>query len=72
LGNDPLLIFWYVADQPCIACDPEFAITNIDQAFWKAPGKRYIFGARISGGHIEPVMPHFAEYDGADVLIAAQ
>jgi hypothetical protein len=72
MGNDPLLIFWYVPDQPCIACDVDFAISNIDQAFWKAPGKRYLFGARIHNGIIEPVMSHFAEYDGADTLTAAQ
>lgn len=72
MGNDPFLVFWYVADQPCIACDAEFAISNIDQAFWKAPGKRYVFGARVRDGRIEPVMSHFAEYDGADTLTAAR
>lgn len=72
LSRDPFLVFWYVADQPCIACDTEFGISNIDQAFWKAPGKRYLFGASIRDGLVEPVMSHFAEYDGADTLIAAQ
>lgn len=72
IGNDPLLVFWYVADQPCIACDAEFAISNVDRAFWKAPGKRYVFGARIRDGVIEPVVSHFAEYDGADTLTAVQ
>lgn len=71
MGNDPLLVFWYVFDQPCIACDAKFAISNIDHAFWKAPGKRYVFGAHVRDGLIEPVMSHFAEYDGADTLTAA-
>lgn len=45
MSEDPFLVFWYVRSQPCIACDMEFVISNIDQAFWKAPGNRYVFGA---------------------------
>jgi len=66
------VIFLYFADQPCIACETKFAITNFDQAFWKAPGKRYVFGASVRDGLIEPIMSHFAEYDGGDTITAAQ
>jgi|APAra7269096870_1048528.scaffolds.fasta_scaffold08991_1 hypothetical protein len=72
MGGDPFLVFLYVADQPCIVCDMKFAISNIDQAFWKAPGKRYVFGASLRNGVIEPVMPHFAEYDQTGILTVAQ
>lgn len=73
LGGDPLWVFWYVDNEPGIACDRIFAIQNLDQAFWKAPGKRYIVGAVMNGNDvIEPVREHFAEYDGADTLIVAQ
>ena len=71
LGSDPIMVFWYVADQPCIACDANFAMANIDQAFWKAPGLRYVFGASIRGGLVVPLMAHFAEYGGADDLTVA-
>jgi hypothetical protein len=72
LRNDAFLVFWFSPNQPCIACDFEFAISNIEQAYWKAPGKRYVFGASINHGNIEPVFDHFAEYDGADTIIASQ
>lgn len=72
LGNDPLLVFLYHPEQPCIACDMEFAISNFGQAFWNAPGKRYMFGASVRDGLIEPIMPHFAEYDGGDMLNVAR
>jgi hypothetical protein len=72
LGGDPYLVFWFAPDEACIACKSDFAITNIDQAFWKAPGIRYLFGASFDQGAFCPAFNHFAEYDGADSLVAAR
>jgi hypothetical protein len=72
IGGDPYLAFWYEPDEPCVACESAFAFSNFDQAFWKAPGRRYVFGGSIRDGTFEPNFIHFAEYDGADILVAAQ
>lgn len=69
---DPYLIFLFSANEPCIACKSEFAITNIDYAFWGAPGKRYIFGANKCNEEIIPNFNHFAEYDGSCTLTVVQ
>lgn len=70
LGTDQYLIFLYGRKEPCIACELKFGIANIDYAFSGAPGVRYMFGATTNGKSICPVPGHFAEYDGADRLIA--
>ena len=72
IGRDPYLVFMYAPDEPCLACESAFAFANIDQAFWKAPGKRYMFGRSIHDGIFEPNFAHFAEYDGADTFVAAE
>lgn len=71
MGRDQCLAFWYSQNEACIACESVFALSNLDHAFWKAPGKRYLFGGSIIDGKFEPIFCHFAEYDGADTLIAA-
>jgi hypothetical protein len=71
LGRDPYLVLWFAPNEACIACEADFAVINLDQAFWKAPGTRYIFGASFHQGTLRPVYEHFAEYDGADSLMAS-
>lgn len=71
MGGHSHLVFFYSDDQPCIACEIEFGMANIDQAFWSAPGKRYVFGATLEAGRILPAASHFAEFDGADTLMAS-
>jgi hypothetical protein len=51
-----------------LACRSEFAATHLDEAFWKAPGRRYLFGASMVGDQIKPNFQHIAEYNGADRL----
>lgn len=70
MGGHSRLVFFYVDDQPCMACEIEFGIANIDQAFWHAPGKRYVFGADLDAGFVRPAAAHFAEYDGGASLVA--
>lgn len=65
------IVFWYSPLSACLACDSEFAVCNIEQAFWKAPGKRYIFGANVHDGLLRPEFEKFGEYDGADLLRAS-
>lgn len=69
---DPFVIFWYGCHEPGIACRAASAIDRIDEAFWGAPGKRYLFGGEVRGASITPVLAHFAEYDGASVIIAVE
>ncbi|CAJ0705284.1 hypothetical protein LMG19089_03801 [Ralstonia edaphis] len=71
MGGHSHLIFFYADNQACIACEIEFGMANIDQAFWGAPGKRYVFGATLEAGRILPAASHFAEYDGAGTLVAS-
>lgn len=73
LEHGGYVVFWYSARELCIACDADFAAVNIDSAFWKAPGKRYIFrGEFSSAGEFLPKFERFAEYDGAEEIIAAR
>lgn len=74
VGADPLVVLWYVGHEPCIAADPAFALANLDEAFWGAPGKRYMFGASLdkASNLVRPIFQHFAEYNGTDTLVAAQ
>ncbi|WP_144409977.1 hypothetical protein [Cupriavidus basilensis] len=67
--KDSHVVFWFSFGEPCIACETKFSISNVDQAFWKAPGRRYIFGLNIIGSEFFPEYSHFAEYDGANDLI---
>ncbi|MET3444714.1 hypothetical protein [Ralstonia sp. 1138] len=71
MGGHSHLVFFYADNQPCIACDVEFGMANIDEAFWGAPGKRYVFGATLEAGRILPAASHFAEFDGAGTLVAS-
>lgn len=72
LGRHPYLVFWFAPNEDCIACESEFAIVNIDHAFWKAPGTRYLFGASFDNEVLRPTFSNFAEYDGSDSLVAAR
>jgi hypothetical protein len=71
LGGDPYWVFWYSSEEPGIACEKAFAASHLSEAFWTAPGKRYVFGAAMQDGKLVPSFGHFAEYDGTDALIAA-
>ena len=71
IGKDRFVIMLFAADQPCIICNANFAISNIDHLFWGAPGKRYVFGASVRGEIVEPAFDHFAEYDHAGSLTVA-
>lgn len=71
MGGHSHIVFFYADNQPCLACGTEFGLANIDQAFWGAPGKRYIFGAQLEAGRILPAASPFAEYDGAGTLVAS-
>ncbi|WP_141639885.1 hypothetical protein [Cupriavidus basilensis] len=69
INNDSYVVFWFSFGEPCIACETQFAMYNVDHAFWKAPGRRYLFGLNIRDGEFIPEYSHFAEYDGANELI---
>ena len=71
LRDDPYLVFWYGPNEPCIACLSRFAVVNIETAFWRAPGRRYLFGASMYNNSLNPHFSGFAEYDGGDILRAA-
>lgn len=68
--KDSHIVFWYMRGQPGLVCKKEFAIGNIDVAYWKAPGKRFMFGARIVGGKFDFIFDDFLIYSGADNISA--
>lgn len=72
LGLHSHLAFWYNRENIAVACPIDFAFRNIDTAFWKAPGRRYMFGVDISGDVFIENFDHFAEYDGADTITVAE
>lgn len=71
IGQDSHVVFLFEPEEPSIVCEADFAFDNLDAAFWKAPGTRYMFGASIELGGVTPRPAHWASYDGADTLRAA-
>ena len=67
--DDTHLIFLFDPGEPCIACDLQSGILMVDQVFWKAPGRRFIFGAKLDGT-LQPEFNHIAEYNGSNLLVA--
>ncbi|MDR5818792.1 hypothetical protein QCE62_34770 [Caballeronia sp. LZ033] len=70
VGRDSHIVFWYVRGQPGLICDKEFAIKNVDVAYWKAPGKRFMFGATFVEGKFKLSFDDFLIYSGADKISA--
>ncbi|UOF16275.1 hypothetical protein IEQ11_06405 [Lysobacter capsici] len=68
LELNQLIIFLFGKNDPCLACGLKFGIENIDYAYWKAPGKRYFFGANFDQDRIFPELDSLNEYDGSDTL----
>jgi hypothetical protein len=71
IGHDPYVAFWYSGREPSLICEAEFAFSNLDTAFWMAPGRRFLFGLTRTDNRWEPRFGHFAEYDGADLLVGS-
>lgn len=70
IGGDSHIVFWYVRGQPGLICDKEFAIKNVDVAYWRAPGKRVMFGATFVDGKFKLSFDDFLIYSGADKISA--
>lgn len=47
-------------------------LDNFDIIFWKAPGPRYLFGAKVEDGTVSPDVEAVLEYDGSDCLIGGR
>ncbi len=69
LSGDSHLVFLYGEGESPVACEVEFAISNIDVAFWKAPGVRFMFGGHMSDGGFVPNLKHLIQYDGKDGVV---
>jgi hypothetical protein len=68
MGQNECVVFWFAPGQPCIACSSHFAMSRIDEAYWKAPGRRYMFAGSFSGEIFSPIFENFAEYDGSETV----
>lgn len=71
VGEAPYIVFWYSSYEPGVACERSFAVSHLNEAFWMAPGKRYVFGAHMLEKELIPSYDRFAEYDGMNTLVAA-
>ncbi|ELY4003379.1 hypothetical protein ACI09V_003904 [Cronobacter dublinensis] len=69
ITHSDYIAFWYSEDQPCIICETEFALTNIDSAYWKAPGWNYMFGCAVKEGDIIADYNEILCCDCADTLV---
>ncbi len=67
-GDSHLIYLYGIGDCP-VVCPIEFGIKNVDVAFWKAPGNRFMFGARKVEGEFLPSLTHLIQFDGEDGLI---
>ncbi|MFC5742470.1 hypothetical protein [Dyella tabacisoli] len=68
IGADPYIGFLYSPDEPCIVCEFNFAMANMDTAFWRAPGRRYIFGCSFVNDELITYFSHFAEYSESKLI----
>ncbi|ELQ6223025.1 hypothetical protein ACM92K_003338 [Cronobacter turicensis] len=62
------IAFWYSEDRPCIICDKDFGLVNIDSAYWGVPGWNYMFGCVIVNGVITANYNEILCYDSANTL----
>ncbi|ELQ6018340.1 hypothetical protein SM104_002997 [Cronobacter sakazakii] len=67
--NTKHVAFWYSEDQPCIICNKEFGLQNIDSAYWGVPGWNYMFGCMIVNGVITANYNEILCYDSASILV---
>ncbi len=67
-GRQPYLIAFFSEGQPGLAVATTEALRYLDEIFWKAPGGRFMFGARRHDGQWLPRFEDFLEYDGADTV----
>ncbi|WP_345140102.1 hypothetical protein [Flavobacterium ginsengiterrae] len=70
IGRNSHIVFWYKSGQPSLMCKKEFALQNIDTAYWKTPGKRFMFGANIINGRVNLSFGDLLIYDGNDIINA--
>ena len=63
------IAFWYSQKQPCVICSADFALKNIDTAYWGIPGWNYMFWCSQNNGVIVPNYKNILCYDSADQLV---
>ena len=68
IGQSEKLFFFYNDTKPCLACELEFGLKNIDQAYWKAPGPRYMFCGNIIEGEVQEDFERLLMIDGVETL----
>ncbi|ELY2798507.1 hypothetical protein SNN58_003327 [Cronobacter dublinensis] len=69
INHSEYIAFWYSEDQPCVVCEREFALANIDSAYWGVPGWNYMFGCSVKEGKIIADYNEILCYDSADTLV---
>ncbi len=67
--EDEYMAFWYSQKQPCVVCSTDFALENIDAAYWGAPGWNYMFLCSVNNGVVVPNYKKILCYDSANELI---
>ncbi|MFE7030824.1 hypothetical protein ACFU9Y_10990 [Streptomyces sp. NPDC057621] len=69
-GRHEFVFVMYSWREPGLVCRTVDALKDIDYLYSSAPGPRYFCGADVVDGVPRPVYGDFAEYDGADEVIA--
>ncbi|QNP47829.1 hypothetical protein [Diaphorobacter aerolatus] len=71
LGRSPLVLLFFSPDEPCLACEPKFAIEHIREFEFQGSFRRQLFGARRVQNQVEVFTERFGEFDGDHMLWAA-
>lgn len=71
-GRQPYLIAFFSEGQPGIAIATRKALRHLDEIFWKAPGRRFMFGAHRHEEQWQPAFQDFLEYDGGERLTSVE
>ena len=71
IGSSPLVLVFFAPDEPCLVCEPEFAIRHIHEFEFAGTRRRQLFGAHYAGTRVEVFTERFGEFDGDHTLWAA-
>jgi hypothetical protein len=67
--NSSHVLFWYGKVNPCVVCEVEFGLSNIDSAYWGVPGWNYIFSCGFENGEVKVDYDNVLSFDGMSKLI---
>ncbi|MHC5178875.1 hypothetical protein I6G37_03650 [Serratia rubidaea] len=67
--NGSHVLFFYGKNNPCVVCEVNFGLSNIDSAYWGGPGWNYIFSCGFENGEIKVAYDNILSFDGMSKLV---